>query len=156
MKFLKHTFLLVLFLLANAPLYSQQYIGKKKDINKILKNIENFSKYYMNGDHEKIAASYTDDGKIFPTGTPIIEGPEALEKYWTLPSTTKILKHKVTPTEIRIVKRIAYDYGYYEGETLTAKGEKIPWKGKYVIIWKKIGKDWKIYLDIWNKVEIQN
>jgi len=143
---------IVVILFAVTSVFGQNYEGKKKDIQQILKNTAAFSQYYMNGEHEKIAACYTEDGKIFPGNRDIIEGKEALEKWWLLPEGVKILKHKVTPSEIKVVKKTAYDYGYYEGETLRPNGEKVSWKGKYVIIWKKIGKDWKIYLDIWNSI----
>jgi len=55
--------------------------------------------------------------------------------------------------EITIIKKTAYDYGYYEGETIMKDGSSSKWKGKYMIIWKKVGKDWKIYLDIWNSIK---
>jgi len=80
----------------------------------------------------------------------IIAGEKNIKKYWTLPEGVKILKHKITPLEIKVIKKYAYDYGYYEGETLTAEGKTVAWKGKYVIVWKKVGKNWKMYLDIWN------
>lgn len=153
MKIIKSAFLFIFLLSFLENNYSQEYIGNPKEIQKILANIENFSKNYINGDHEKIAAAYTADGKIMPSGSEIISGTKSLEKFWDLPEGVNILHHKVTPIELRIVKRIAYDYGYYEGVSLTKEGEKVPWKGKYVIIWKRIGKDWKIYLDIWNRID---
>ena len=45
--------------------FSQTFIGKQKDIDKILANIEAFSQPVMNGDYGKIAATYTSDGKIY-------------------------------------------------------------------------------------------
>jgi ketosteroid isomerase-like protein len=100
-----------------------------------------------------MVAAYTIDGKIFPNRREIMGGSKDLLQYWTLPEGIKILKHKITPVEITIVKKTAYDHGYYERETLTAEGKKISWKGKYVIVWKKVGKDWKMYLDIWNGID---
>ncbi len=149
--FLKRIHLLCLFSFLFAfNLSAQTYIGKQKDIDKILKNVAQFSKDVMAGDHEAIAASYTSDGKIFPNKKDILEGTAALEKYWKPGEGWKTTYHKVTPQEIRIVKKTAYDYGYYEGESQGPDGKKSQWKGKYVIVWKKVKKEWKIYLDIWN------
>ena len=146
----------LIFILATlcsvSQITAQTYTGKEKDIQQILKNIESFSKFYMAGDVESLVNCYTNDGKIFPNNLKILEGKSDLEKYWTLPEGVKVLHHKVTPTEIKIIKKEAYDYGYYEGATQNEKGEKSTWQGKYVIVWKKVGKDWKIYLDIWNSV----
>jgi len=147
-------FLVFLFALVFATnTFSQEYIGSKKELDKIFKNIENFSQYYMNGEAEKLAASYTKDGKIFPNRRDIIEGTSGLQQYWTLPKGVKVLHHKVTPSEIRIVEDFAHDYGYYEGTTQSPDGTKSDFKGKYVIVWQKVGDDWKIYLDMWNSLD---
>lgn len=114
--------------------------------------IKEFSRAYMEGDYDALANAYTPDGKIFPNNTGIIEGREAIKARWTLPEGARILKHEVNPESISIIGNYAHDYGYYEGMSSDAGGEISNWKGKYVIIWKKIEGDWKIYLDIWNRV----
>ncbi|WP_299521597.1 nuclear transport factor 2 family protein [Winogradskyella sp.] len=122
------------------------------DLDIIKKNTKAFSKAYMDGDIETLVNLYTDDGKIFPNNRMILSGKKDLKQYWILPNGVKTLYHKVTPEEIHIENDIAYDYGYYEGKTLTKDKKESSWKGKYVIIWKRVGDDWKIYLDIWNRV----
>ncbi|WGD33818.1 DUF4440 domain-containing protein [Olleya sp. YS] len=124
----------------------------KSDIDIIKENTIAFSKAYMEGDIDALANKYTDDGKIFPNNINIISSKESIKKYWMLPEGVKIISHKVTPTEIKVEGNYAYDYGYYEGKTRTQENEEVSWKGKYVIVWKKTGDDWKIFLDIWNKV----
>lgn len=150
--FKKLSFLL-LFVFVSTIGYSQIYNGKQKEIDKILENISAFSEFYMNGDTEGIVNSYTDDGAIFPSKTKILKGEEALRRYWTIPEGVKILHHKITPEEITVKGKTAYDYGYYEGKTQRPDGSVSEWQGKYVIVWKKVNKEWKIYLDIWNQVE---
>ena len=146
-------FLIVLaILLVNNLLFAQTYIGKQKDLDIILENTKAFSAYYVGADYEKLSQCYTDDGKIFPSGEDILEGHGKIADRFRVPEGVKILKHKVTPQEIRILKKYAYDYGYYEGETQRQDGTVSSWKGKYVIVWKKEKKDWKIYLDIWNRI----
>ncbi len=137
-------------------LFSQDYKGKKKHIDKILENSKKFSTYFVNGDAEGVANCYTSDGKIFPNNKPILEGQEALLKYWTRTDGNFPIYHKVTPSSIKIIKNYAYDYGYYEGKTQLENGEIRSWKGKYLIIWKKVKKDWKIYMDIWNSVKTED
>ena len=105
----------------------------------ILKNIAAFSQHVMNGDAKAIAAAYTDNGKIFPNDRDIMEGTDALIKYWTPHPKYQTTHHKITPSEIKILGNEAYDYGYYEGKTLNKEsGEASSWRGKYVIVWKKI------------------
>lgn len=133
--------------------HAQKHSGNPKDIDIILTNIDLFSSYYINGQYKKLAECYTVDGKIFPDKTDIIEGTDQIEKRWILPKDVKILDHKITPLEIKIIDDHAYDYGYYEGSTLLANGNTVSWKGKYVIVWRKENNNWKIYLDSWNRID---
>jgi ketosteroid isomerase-like protein len=123
------------------------------DLKILESNIEAFSQALMKADYNKLVSLYTSDAKIFPNNREIITGEKGLKKYWTLPDDVKTLLHKVTPSEIIIENNIAYDYGIYEGKTLTKEKKEVSWKGKYVIVWKKIDADWKIYLDIWNRIQ---
>jgi len=142
--------LLLLFL--SIAFYAQEYSGKGEDINKILENIKGFSSAYINADYDALTLFYSTDAKIFPGGTDIITGHKAIKKRWVLPKEVKVLSHKINSKEIKIIEDYAYDYGYYEGSSTNAEGVPSLWKGKYVIVWKKIGNDWKIYLDIWNRI----
>ena len=131
---------------------SQQYSGNQEDIDAILENIDKFSSYVMDSNNEKIAECYTDDGKIFPNNREIIEGRTLIKAYWKSPEGVSTIHHNVTPSEIKVLGSEAYDYGYYEGKTKRKDGQVVAWKGKYVIVWKKIEGEWKIYLDIWNRI----
>jgi len=119
----------------------------------ILTVAKNFSKAYMDGDLDAIVNTYTTDGKILPNNTLVIEGHEALRKYWKVAEGTSILHHELNPREVNVLGNYAYDYGYYQGKTKQADGSIAEWKGKYVVVWKKVGEDWKMYLDIWNRVQ---
>ena len=151
-KLLKTIALLALYF-CYTSLSAQHYEGKQKEIDVILNNVKLFSEYVMAADHEKIAASYTVDAKIFPNNRDILKGEKTIENYWTSSNGTKTIHHKITPEEIIIQGKTAYDYGYYEGKTLYTDGSEASWKGKYVIVWKKVKKEWKIYLDIWNSIK---
>lgn len=133
-------------------MFSQDYIGEQNEIEKILSNISDFSEAVMKSDTKAIGMAYTVDAKIFPNNTNIIRGREAIIDYWTLPEGVQTTFHKISPEEIKIIDKEAYDYGYYEGTTRRANGSESNWKGKYVIIWKMIDGEWKIYLDIWNSI----
>jgi len=143
--------ILALFLLANLS-FAQEYVGSKKDIDQILKNAENFSQYVMNANYKMIGESYTPDAKIFPNNMNILTGKDSILAYWKLPEGIRTIHHKLMPEEIKVIGNEAYDYGYYEGVTKKADGSESPWKGKYVVIWRKENGNWKMYLDIWNSV----
>ncbi|WP_298516152.1 nuclear transport factor 2 family protein [uncultured Kordia sp.] len=147
------TFIVLLFTAFSIQFgIAQTYSGNQEDIDKILHNIETFSSHVNTSNYKMIGAAYTEDAKIFPQRGDIIASRESIIKYWILPEGVKTMNHKITPVEITIVDDTAYDHGYYEGTTLKANGDKSSWKGKYVIVWKRVGDDWKIYLDIWNSI----
>lgn len=142
----------LLFFCSILQINAQQFIGNDEDLRSIFNNIKMFSQHIMNSDYESIGKAYTRDAKIFPSNRKIIEGREEIVKYWTPTNGSKIKFHKITPEEIKIIGNEAYDYGYYNGVTQSKDGKLSSWKGKYVIIWKKQGTKWLIYLDIWNRV----
>lgn len=120
--------------------------------SKVMQAIRAFSQAYMDLDYDAIVNAYTVDGKIFPNNLKILQKKEDILKYWTVGEGTKILHHKIMPEEITVLGDHAYDYGYYEGKTQLKNGDVSEWQGKYVIVWKKVGEEWKMYLDIWNRV----
>lgn len=153
MKYLIITLILGLF---SIPLHSQILIGDSSEIAQILKNSVLFSEYVINEDLKNLGNSYTEDGKIFPNTKDIIEGRDTIINYWKMPEGVKIVHHKVMPLEIKVCDDEARDHGYYEGKTKGKDGEISFWKGKYVIVWKKVNGEWKIYLDIWNRIAQNN
>ena len=147
-------FIILPFVIFISSIYSfgQTYTGDPEEISNIVKSAKNFSQHIVNADYEKIGDAYTADAKIFPNNTKIIEGREQIIQYWELPEGVRTIAHKTMASEIKIIGDEAYDYGYYEGTTRRANGEEVSWKGKYVIVWKKVEGEWKMYLDIWNRV----
>ncbi|PWL38083.1 hypothetical protein DKG77_07265 [Flagellimonas aquimarina] len=121
--------------------------------SKIVAASRAFSTAYMNQDFDVMANSYTQDAKLIPLGIPIIEGREAIKARWEMGKETKILSHGMDASEINIIGDYAYDYGYYHGTSKKGEEPVSSWKGKYVVIWKKEGGDWKMYIDIWNRLK---
>lgn len=145
-------FLFPLCLLGSITLFAQDYVGPKADIDQILSSAKAFSGYVMAGDLDGILSSYTEDGKIFPNNRPILEGQEALANYWRPQPGYRTLYHKLTPLALNVYGEEARDHGYYEGRSVGPDGVERSWGGKYVVIWKKVAGNWKMYLDIWNAV----
>lgn len=129
-----------------------QLSAQEEEVEAIKSQVKKFSEYMMSDQRDEVVKMYTADAKIFPNNTDILDGDE-LEEYWNPENRAwKTTYHKVTPVEIKVLGNEAYDYGYYEGKS--SNGERTSdWKGKYVIIWKKVDGEWKIYLDIWNSIK---
>ncbi|MBT8253314.1 MAG: nuclear transport factor 2 family protein [Flavobacteriaceae bacterium] len=146
-------YLFIITTLLHGLITAQNYIGDPAEIDKILSNITAFSQSLMDSKYEAIANAYTSDGKLFPNNNDIISGRQAILDYWTPSNGANTFYHKISPEEIKILGEEAYDYGYYEGKTKLPNGDMSAWRGKYVIIWRKENDNWKIYLDIWNRIK---
>ena len=151
----KILFMVLLAFSVSTEVNAQKYTGDSGEIETILSKIRMFSEAYMSADYDALARMYTEDAMIMPPGAEIISGRSAIKKRWTLPEGIQIKLHKVTPVEIEIVDNTAYDLGTYEGITRRADNTEVAWKGKYIIIWKKVGDDWLIYADAWNRIDDQ-
>ncbi len=126
--------------------------AQDQEVTAIKAQVKKFSEYMMTNQRDEVVKMYTADAKIFPNNRDILEA-QALEDYWNPENLAwKTTYHKVTPVEIKVIGNEAYDYGYYEGKS--SNGDQTSeWKGKYVIVWKKVNGEWKIYLDIWNSIK---
>ncbi len=133
-------------------LISLQVNGQSADIEAIKKQSREFSRLMVAGDYDAMLDVYTTDAKIFPANRTILEG-EDLRSYW-IPAEgagSRVIQHEANPEEIKVLGNEAYDWGYYNGTSVNGDQES-KWKGKYVIVWRKEDGEWKMYLDIWNRV----
>jgi ketosteroid isomerase-like protein len=145
--------ILLLLFLTPAFLNGQDLDLNNKQVQKIMKKIAAFSEKVVAADYKGLTALYSADARLFPPGKDIIAGEEAILNYWTLPEGVSIIHHKISPVEIVVKGKKAYDYGRYEGKTKLKDGSVTDWKGKYVIVWKREGKEWRIYLDSWSRID---
>jgi ketosteroid isomerase-like protein len=109
-----------------------------------------FSAAYMRGDAAAMTALYTPDAVIFPERSDPITGHDAIKRYWTLGEGRLVTRHQLTPTRVVVDGKHAYDYGTYE-----IAGERDgkawgPFRGKYVVVWRREPQGWLMHLDMWN------
>lgn len=109
-----------------------------------------FSAAYVRGDADSMTALYTPDAVIFPNNSEMIQGHDAIRRYWTLAPGHTVTHHRATPTEIRIDGDHAYDYGVFEISGTRAGTPYGPSHGKYVIVWRRTPQGWRMHLDMWN------
>jgi len=102
-------------------------------------------------DFATIEAFHAANGLLLPPNSPPIEGPKAIAAIWK--SWSELPNVEVAFGSNRIEAStsgdMAYDYGWYTFAFDTDNG-RVTDKGKYVVVWKKIGGTWKIKADIFN------
>ena len=112
-----------------------------------------FSQAYMDGDIDTLVGIYTEDGIAAPGGRDFIQGRAALRQYWQLPEGRTVSHHKTTSEELIVSGDYAYDWGYYEGAAGPTGGEQRPFRGKYVIVWRRDADGvWRMLQDMWNSL----
>jgi uncharacterized protein (TIGR02246 family) len=103
---------------------------------------------FNKGDAAAVAAMYAEDAYVLPPGADIVHGRAAIEAFWK-GATQQLGDAKLTTIDVLPLGRTAAR----EIGTVTLKAKAQPPQeivGKYVVVWRKIGRDWKLATDIWN------
>ena len=103
------------------------------------------------GDATASAGFYAPDGALLLPDGPIAQGTQAIIAAWRGIFGMKNAKLTFAPTEVTVASAgdMAYEIGTYEFSFDSDKGP-VKDVGKYVVVWKKIGGDWKVTADINN------
>jgi uncharacterized protein (TIGR02246 family) len=103
---------------------------------------------FNKGDAAAVAALYTEDAYVLPAGSAMVKGRAAIEAFWRQ-AAQQMSDAKLTTVDVLPLGRSAAR----EIGTVTLKTKSQPPQevvGKYVVVWRKIGRDWKLATDIWN------
>ena len=102
-------------------------------------------------DAAAIANLYAEDGAVMPPNSPIAKGRGAIQKTWASMMQTPGFDLTFVPEQIIVSSSgdMALDRGTYR-LAFAPKGTAQTDTGKYVVVWRKIGNDWKAAADIFN------
>jgi uncharacterized protein (TIGR02246 family) len=105
--------------------------------------------FFNKGDFAGIASLYAEDASVLPPGSPIVKGRPAIEVLWKNMA-EQVSDPKLTVLEIKpLGPSAAREIGTF---SLKVKGSSLQeLAGKYVVVWEKVGNDWKLATDIWNE-----
>ena len=106
--------------------------------------IESFNK----ADFAEIASFYTADAIALPPGSAMVRGREAIGAMWKS-TAEQVGDPKLTTVDLKpLGSSAAREIGTYSLKTNSSTPQEVT--GKYVVVWEKIGNDWKLATDIWN------
>ena len=104
--------------------------------------------FFNKGDFVGVASLYTDDAAAFPPGASIVRGKDAIGAMWK-GLAEQVSDPKMTTLEVKSLgPSAAREIGTVSLKTKGAAPQEIT--GKYVVVWEKVGDDWKLAADIWN------
>jgi uncharacterized protein (TIGR02246 family) len=105
--------------------------------------------FFNKGDFDGVASLYTADATAFPPGSGMVKGRAAIGAMWK-GMADQITDPKVTTLDVkRLGPAAAREIGTFSLKTKGSAPKEMT--GKYVVIWQKVGKDWKLATDIWNE-----
>jgi uncharacterized protein (TIGR02246 family) len=108
---------------------------------------ENFMATFNRGDAVGLADLYTENGQLLPTGSDFVTGKVAIQTFWQGAMDMGIKTARLETVEAEGYGDTAIEIGKY---TLIGEAGKAMDRGKYVVIWKQEGGQWKLHRDIWN------
>ena len=107
----------------------------------------NFMETFGRADAEGMGRLYTNNGQLLPSNSDFITGTEGIQTFWQAVMDMGIITAELETIELEGHGDTAIDIGRY---TLGGDGGQVLDKGKYVVIWKQEGGQWKLHRDIWN------
>ncbi|WP_245453772.1 DUF4440 domain-containing protein [Bradyrhizobium sp. AC87j1] len=106
--------------------------------------IEMFNK----GDFSGIASLYSADATALPPGSAMVQGRPAIEVMWKSMA-EQVTDPKLTTVDVKpLGSSAAREIGTFVLKTKGSTPQDVT--GKYVVVWEKVGDDWKLATDIWN------
>ena len=103
---------------------------------------------FNKGDAAAVAALYTEDAYVLPPGSDMIKGRAAVETFWRQ-AAQQMTDAKLTAVDVLpLGPDAAREVGTVTLKTKSQPPQEVV--GKYVVVWRKIGADWKLATDIWN------
>jgi uncharacterized protein (TIGR02246 family) len=115
-----------------------------------VQQLENqWAEAFNKGDIASVVAMYTEDAYVLPPGGEMVKGRSAIQAFWTAAS-KDIGDIKLTTVDVMpLGTDAAREIGTVTARTKEQQPEEIT--GKYVLVLRKVGSDWKIATDIWNE-----
>ena len=120
-------------------------VAQKAEIEAVnAKWVELFNK----GDFDGVASLYTDDATAFPPGSGMVKGRAAIGAMWKSMA-EQVGDPKVITLDVKpLGPSAAREIGTFSLKTKGPTPQEV--SGKYVVVWEKVGTDWKLAADIWN------
>jgi uncharacterized protein (TIGR02246 family) len=107
-----------------------------------------WTEFFNKGDFAGVASLYTEDATAFPPASAMVKGRAAIETMWK-GMAEQVTDPKVTTLDVKpLGPSAAREIGTFSLKTKGPEPKEI--SGKYVVVWEKIGNDWKLAADIWN------
>jgi len=107
-----------------------------------------WTEFFNKGDFAGVASLYTTDATAFPPGSAMVHGGSAIGAMWKSMA-EQVSDPKLVTLDVKpLGPSAAREIGTFSLKTKGPTPQEVT--GKYVVVWEKVGNDWKLAADIWN------
>ncbi len=106
-----------------------------------------FAEHFNAHNGKALGELYTKDGRLFPVNSPVIEGQEAIGKFWSAVFGMGIDNATLSTVHVETFNNTAVEEGAYK--LFDSEGNQLD-EGKYIIIWKNVDGQWRLDRDIFS------
>ena len=148
MKIDRISLVLVLMIAAVSVSLGQTKVNKASGSN-VRSEIEAASKAFAEtlgkGDAAKIADMYAEGARVLPPNGPVVQERQRIQEFWQgfINAGAKL---SLSTSDVEAQGNVAIETGTYEMISPDNKRDA----GKFVVVWRRHKKDWKLATDIWN------
>ena len=122
--------------------------AQTKDVRSVIEaNEAKFSVFFAKGDAQSVSNLYSETAKILPPNGEITEGRAKIRDFWKSAWEGGVKKVETKTIEVVGNGNSVSEVGTY---TLFGSQNEILDEGKYIVVWKKEGRNWMMFRDIWN------
>ena len=123
--------------------------SKSDDVRKAIVAAETqFSLLFARGAIRDLAELYSEEAVVMAPNSPTFFGRDAIRRFWDGARKAGVARVETTTVEVSGTGGdTTYEAGTYV--LYDAAGKSVD-DGKYVVIWRREGKPWRLYRDIWN------
>jgi ketosteroid isomerase-like protein len=118
----------------------------------LVEGADKYLQFVLAGNASAVAAMYLDDAVLMPADCPLLRGRPAIEQYYRewFKGPARVTAFTFTHLESPVLGDTAFDVGTYR-QTLSLGGDTtVNLSGKYSVILKRVGAEWKIAYLIFN------
>jgi len=124
--------------------------AQQADRQMIETNSKTFIESFNKGDAAAVAGMYTADARLLPPNGPMVEGRAEIQKYWQGAIGAGLKLVSLEAAHVETGGNLIVEVGRYKSTTPGSGGSTATDEGKYVVVWKREGRNWKLAADIFN------
>lgn len=109
-----------------------------------------FAQAFNRGDGAGVANLYTDSATILPPGSAVVKGREGIQAFWSRAITAGVHNLSLSALDVQGLGEVAREIGRFSFDAPGQSGAASRVEGKYVVVWRRQGSDWRLDTDIWN------